>query len=97
MWHSEAEIKGVRAHPLPRLQRVGPKAHRLARGVSFADSAGNRRVRVIVVESLGSRHRTNVSIGAYPAGRRKMQRRERCLARRRPVPGWDNILTTRAG
>jgi hypothetical protein len=41
---------------------VGPKAHRFARGESLADSAGSQRVRVIVVESLGSRHRTNVSV-----------------------------------
>jgi hypothetical protein len=40
---------------------VGPKTHRFARGVSLVDSAGSQRVRVIVVESLGSRHRTNVS------------------------------------
>jgi hypothetical protein len=59
---------------------VSPKAHRFARGESLVDSAGNQRVRVFVVESLGSRHRTNVSDGAFPAGRRKAQRCERCLA-----------------
>jgi hypothetical protein len=30
-----------------------------------------------------------VKFGACPAGRRKAQRRERYLARRRPVPGWE--------
>lgn len=59
---------------------VGPKTHRFARGVSLVDSAGSQRVRVIVVESLGSRHRTNVSDAAFLAGRRKAQRHERWLA-----------------
>jgi len=76
---------------------VGPKAHRFARGESLVDSTGSQRVRVIVVESLGSRHRTNVSVGTVPAGRRKAQRREGCLARRKPVPGWKKFLTTRVG
>jgi hypothetical protein len=76
---------------------VGPKAHHLARGVSLVDSAGSQRVRVIVVESLGSRHRTNVSVGARPAARCKARRRERCLARRKPVPGRKTFLTTRVG
>jgi len=47
---------------------VGPKTHRFARGVSLVDSAGNQRVRVIVVESLGSRHRTNVSECRFSGG-----------------------------
>jgi hypothetical protein len=34
--------------------------------------------------------------GACPARRRKAQRRERCLARRKLVPGKGEILTTRA-
>lgn len=76
---------------------VGPKAHRSARGASLVDSAGSQRVRVIVVESLGSRHRTNVSVGACPAARCKARRRDRCLARRKPVPGRKTFLTTRVG
>lgn len=70
---------------------VGPKTHRSARGASLVDSAGSQRVRVIVVESLGSRHRTNVSVGACPAARCKARRRERCLARRKPVPGREKL------
>jgi hypothetical protein len=70
---------GVRAHPLPRFV-VGPKAQHFARGESLVDSAGSQRVRVIVVESLGSRHRTNVSVGICPAERRKAKRRGKYLA-----------------
>jgi len=80
---------GCACAPPPPVSVVGPKTHRDARGVSFADSAGSQRVRVIVVESLGSRHRTNASNGACPAGRRKAQRWRGSLARRRPVPGWE--------
>jgi len=47
---------------------VGPKAHRFARGESLVDSTGSQRVRVIVVESLGSRHRTNVSKRCFSGG-----------------------------
>jgi hypothetical protein len=59
---------------------VGPKACRFARGESLVDGAGSQRVRVLVVKSLGSRHRTNVPEGACPAARCKARRRERCLA-----------------
>jgi hypothetical protein len=79
MGHAEAETRVCVYTPSPG-HVVGPKAHCFARGESLADRAGNQRVRVIVVESLGSRHRTNVSVGACLAGRRKAQRRERCLA-----------------
>jgi hypothetical protein len=47
---------------------VGPKTHRIARGESLVDRAGNQRVRVIVVESLGSRHRTNGSFRCFSGG-----------------------------
>lgn len=88
---------GVRVHPLPRKrggsQSPSPRARRKSRG-----RTGNQRVRVFVSRDLGSRHRTNASVrGACPAGRCKASRRERCLARRKPIPGWEIILTTRVG
>jgi hypothetical protein len=67
MGHAEAESRMRVCIPSPG-NVVGPKTHRNARGVSLVDTAGSQRVRVIVVESLGSRHRTNVSDGRLSGG-----------------------------
>lgn len=66
VWHAKAESKGVRVHPLPR-PRGGPQSPPPLTRRKLGGSTGNPRVRVLVVESSGSRHRTNVSEG-YPSG-----------------------------
>jgi hypothetical protein len=77
---------------------VGPKAHRFARGESLVDSAGSQRVRVIVVESLGSRHRTNVSVWCFSGGP-SQGGTSREVPSSKEAGTWfrTNILTTRVG
>jgi len=53
-------------------QAAGPKARRAAWRASARDDTGNQRVRVLVVRSLGSRHRSDVS--EVLAGRRVARR-----------------------
>lgn len=79
VWQRQSGVKGVRVHPLPR-PRGGPQSLPLLIRRKPGGSTGNPRVRVLVVESLGSRHRTNVSDGARPTARCKARRRGGCLA-----------------
>jgi hypothetical protein len=81
---AEARVCVRTSSPGPQM---GPKTHRVRTRRKSRGRTGNQRVRVIVVESLGSRHRTNVSMGACSAERRKACRRDEHLARRKPIPG----------
>ena len=62
--------------PPPLATRQVPKPVASASGVSRRDCTGNQRVRVLVVESLGSRHRSDAStmLGRQRAARRFAER-----------------------
>jgi hypothetical protein len=86
MRSAEAETRTQRVRPLPRL-RGGPQSPSFRTRRKSRGRTGIWRVRVLVVRDLGSRHRTNVSVGAFSAARCKARRRKRYLARRKLIPG----------
>jgi hypothetical protein len=96
MRHAKAETRTQRVRPLPRSrggsQSPSPRTRRKSRGQRREPASTGARSR-----ELGKQTSDERIGGACPAARCKARRRERCLARRKPVPGRRAFLTTRVG